>query len=144
MRAAPAVQALLGPDRGWAVFTRTLVALALAGIAAWAASWWDAQGWATALAAAAAALSGWAIGGPLLTPPQGILRWDGTAWTWQAKGAHEAQSGTVAVMIDLGPWLLLRFAPADAGAVWLPVAEGACGPAWRALRVALHARGAPE
>jgi hypothetical protein len=48
------------------------------------------------------------------------------------------------VMIDLGPWLLLRFAPADAGAVWLPVAEAACGPAWRALRVALHARGAPE
>jgi hypothetical protein len=47
-------------------------------------------------------------------------------------------------MIDLGPWLLLRFAPADAGPVWLPVAEGTCGPAWRALRVALHAQGAPE
>jgi hypothetical protein len=144
MRAAPAVQALLGPDRGWAAFTRASVALALAGIAAWAASGWGAQGWATALAAAPAAVLGWAIGGPLLGPAQGTLRWDGAAWSWQAKGAHEARAGAVAVMIDLGPWLLLRFAPPDAGAVWLPVAEGTCGPAWRALRVALHARGAPE
>jgi hypothetical protein len=144
MRAAPAVQATLGPDRAWAVFTRALAALALAGLAAWAATKSGAPGWVTVLAVAPAALLGWAVGRPLLAPAEGTLRWDGAAWTWQVRGAPQAQTGIATVMIDLGPWMLLRFVPAGAAAVWLPLAQEPCGPAWRPLRAALHARGAPE
>jgi hypothetical protein len=52
------------------------------------------------------------------------------------------------VALDLGGWLLLRLQPtasADAAwrhrlrARWLPVAAAEAGPAWHALRVAVHA-----
>jgi len=144
MRAAPAVQATLGPDRGWAAFTRGLAALALAGLAAWAVQALGAPGWVMTLAAAPAALLGGLVGQRLMAAPRGALRWDGAAWSWQAQGAPVAQTGAVVVMIDLGPWVLLRFVPAGAAAVWLPVAQSACGPAWRALRAALHAQEVPE
>lgn len=144
MRAAPAVQATLAPDPGWAIFMRALAASALAGLTAWAAQWLPAPAAAAGLAAALAALVGWFLGPMLVAPHAGSLHWDGAAWSWQAQGWPQAQPGTVAVMIDLGPWMLLRFVPTGAAAVWLPVAEAACGSAWRPLRAALHARGAAE
>jgi hypothetical protein len=144
MRAAPAVQATLTPDRGWAAFTRGLSALALAGLAAWAAQGLGAPGWAMVLAAVPSALVGWAMGQRFLAAPHGTLRWDGAAWSWHAHGGPAARTGVVAVMIDLGPWMLLRLQPAGAGAIWLPAAQDACGPAWRALRAALHTPEVPE
>jgi hypothetical protein len=143
MRAAPAVQATLGPDRGWAVFTGGASALALAGVGAWAAQGFGASGWAMVLAALPAALMGWVTGGRLLATPHGTLRWDGAAWSWQAQGGPATPTG-VAVIIDLGPWMLLRLRPAGAGAIWLPAGQGACRPAWHALRAALHAPGEAE
>jgi hypothetical protein len=144
MRAAPAVQATLGPDRGWLAFARGLTAFALAGLMAWAARGLGVPGWAVALTAALAALAGVALGGRLVGAHTGTLRWDGAAWSWQPPGAAQALAGRIEVMVDLGPWMLLRLRSAEAGTVWLPLAQDACGPVWRALRAALHARGAPE
>jgi hypothetical protein len=144
MRAAPAVQATLSPDRGWLACARGLAALALAGLAAWAAQGLGGPGWATALAAAGAALAGLLAGARLVGAHTGTLRWDGAAWSWQPLGAAQPLAGRIEVMIDLGPWMLLRLQSVEAGTLWLPLAQSACGPAWRALRSALHARGAPE
>lgn len=144
MRAAPAVQTVLAPDALWRWLMRALAATTLAGLTAWALSWAGASDPVIALAAAAAALAGAAIGPRLMAAPAGVLRWDGTVWSWQPQGSELAQTGALAVMIDLGPWMLLRLQPAGARAVWLPLSQTACGPAWRALRTAAHARGAPE
>ncbi len=68
------------------------------------------------------------------------LTWDGQRWS--ADGA----TGRVAVMMDLGPWLLLRWWP-DSGvnksARWLAVSGREAGASWHALRAALYSRAPP-
>ena len=51
------------------------------------------------------------------------------------------QRGDAALMLDLGPWMLVRFLPyAAVGAgssVWLPLSVGVDAARWAALRGAL-------
>ena len=47
------------------------------------------------------------------------LAWDGTAWVLQREG-RDPLAGQASVMIDLGGWMLVRFAP---GPHWLPLAR---------------------
>jgi hypothetical protein len=64
-----------------------------------------------------------------------LVAWDGQAWQVDGLG------GRLAVMIDLGPWLLLRLQPPTAGRpVWVAVAAVAPTGAWHALRAALYCR----
>ena len=69
-----------------------------------------------------------------------LLRWDGQDWLLPAdeRGRPE-QRGDAHLMLDLGPWMLVRFLPrAGAGsATWLPLAAGADPARWAALRGAL-------
>ena len=61
------------------------------------------------------------------------LRWDGQAWF------VDGQAGSLAVAVDAGSGLLLRFVPEGARfARWLPVQRGGHEAAWHALRCSLH------
>jgi hypothetical protein len=145
MRAAAAVQVTLAPDRGWRLFARLLGAATSAGLAG-ALLLGLAPAWAAA-GAALAALLGACGGAALLAPPHaGTLRWDGAAWSWQPSGQGTPLAGQVALMIDLGPWVLLRWRSPGQRARWLPLAQAGAGPMWQPLRVALaaHGRGRAE
>ena len=71
------------------------------------------------------------------------LRWDGQAWHLSDAGNSTAETpGEVAVAIDLGAWMLLRFKPvAHTGlpqARWLPVQRRGLEGSWHGLRCALY------
>jgi hypothetical protein len=68
-----------------------------------------------------------------------LLRWDGQEWWLPGAGGAPDVPGDVALMLDLGPWMLARFVPhAPAGrAVWLPLTISADLARWAALRGAL-------
>ena len=66
------------------------------------------------------------------------LRWDGQDWV--LAGSHRPdQRGDASLMLDLGPWMLVRFLPyAGIGAAtWLPLTVGLDLARWAALRGAL-------
>ncbi len=119
MRSAPPLQISVMRFGVW----RALVALLAGSACVSMVLWWRAQPWPVrpevaavaalgALAAAGTAIALWRVA-PL------TLRWDRQRW-WVARGAAAEQPGELAVAIDLGVWLLLRF-----------VAETEPGPAWR-------------
>jgi len=68
------------------------------------------------------------------------LRWDGQDWILVAADGMPRR-GDATLMLDLGPWMLVRFqpaAPAGAGAAaWLGLTIGADASRWAALRGAL-------
>ena len=93
--------------------------------------------WVAAMAVAAFWLRHRAVGAGERT-----LRWDGQDWVLAADAMGRAeQRGDAALMLDLGPWMLVRFLPhAAAGAgssVWLPLGVGLDVARWAALRGAL-------
>jgi hypothetical protein len=143
MRVAPPVQASSCSAGAWWSIQVVLYALSAA-----VASWW-------ALAQLVGA-NAWVASGSLLlglvaalaarralARPAWQLAWDGGSWRLGAPGG-EQRAGQVAVMLDLGAWMLVRFtAPPGVqprrAAVWLPLSRQAAGAAWPVLRVALHA-----
>jgi hypothetical protein len=70
------------------------------------------------------------------------LRWDGQDWLLAGKrpGASDRR-GDAALMLDLGPWMLVRFVPAASAGpgapTWLPLALAGDPARWAALRGAL-------
>lgn len=82
------------------------------------------------------------------------LQWDGAAWHWGEPGADQPgrRSGRVEVCIDLGAWMLLRFAAAEPASTWaprpchcmhLPVQRRGHEQAWHALRCAVYSPATP-
>ncbi len=67
------------------------------------------------------------------------LRWDGQDWVLAGDAHGPDQRGGAALMLDLGPWMLVRFLPhAGIGsATWLPLTAGLDPARWAALRGAL-------
>ncbi len=69
------------------------------------------------------------------------LRWDGQDWVLAGGAGGPDQRGDAALMLDLGPWMLVRFVPyASAGigsGTWLPLTVGLDLARWAALRGAL-------
>jgi hypothetical protein len=68
------------------------------------------------------------------------LRWDGQDWVLAGDtSGRPDQRGDAALMLDLGPWMLVRFLPhAGIGsATWLPLTAGIDPARWAALRGAL-------
>ncbi len=80
-------------------------------------------------AAAGAALIAWRRG----RPRPRVLQWDGSRW------CLDGVEGQVAVMWDLGGWLLLRHRPAAGATSWLPLPAAEVGAGWHGLRAALFA-----
>ncbi len=144
MRAAPALVANLDNAR----FERWLIVMLhiLAG-AVWLA--WGVlhfphrdSGWglrlSIGLVVPAVAGLGWALARRALPMRPGSLCWTGQQWI--LRSPDDLALRHVQVTIDLGVWLLLRLQPAASTAsIWRVAALRSAGPAWHALRVALHA-----
>ena len=74
------------------------------------------------------------------TPPL-TLHWDSQRWQLARDGGGE-RVGELAVALDLGGWMLLRFTP-DAtyrspATVWIPLQRPGLEPQWHALRATLY------
>jgi hypothetical protein len=125
-------------------------ALSLAAFAAWLAS----HGWAMVrpdampvwVPALAASVSGALAGaGAWFTTARdelATLAWIRGSWTLTGPGSNAnatATQGSLALMLDLGPWMLLRFRADDRrGSRWFCVDESAAGSRWHLLRAALY------
>ena len=110
-------------------------ALAVAALAAWGLGHLQRPLWpALVLALPVAAWAWW-----MSAPSPVLLNWDGQQWS--ANG----RVGRLDLMIDLGPWMLLRLRPAERPrrSVWIPVAAGEAGASRHALRAAVYCQ-APE
>jgi len=85
-------------------------------------------GWVGLMAAAAFWLSR-----QVMRAGERTLRWDGQDW------CLGDERGAASLMLDLGPWMLVRFLPyAGVGvATWLPLTAGLDLVRWAALRGAL-------
>jgi hypothetical protein len=99
-----------------------------AGLAAWVALMAFAACWLWYRAAAAS---------------ERMLRWDGREWVLPGRRPGEPeQRGEAALMLDLGPWLLVRFLPHaglgyGSASTWLPFHLAGDLARWAALRGAL-------
>ncbi len=144
MRASPAFQVVL--DR-FGVWQAAVLAAALAGgfvMLAWLASEQPSVSGASRWMAAGVALALLVLGAAVARVPSVSLRWDGQRWYLgppQSAG-HEPDSGKMYVAIDLGPWMLLRFEPAESTwrtrATWLPAQRRGLESRWHALRCAVY------
>jgi hypothetical protein len=105
-------------------------AWALSSRGEWITLWWVLPGglaWLVAL--------GWM---PLAS---GQLRWDGQNWLLTESSPHAGaqREGALALALDAGPWLLLRFRPRGerwrgARSVWIVLGRNASADEWCALR----------
>ena len=116
-----------------------LAALCAAVMVAWVAWHRGAEPALMALTAAACAAPAGALAWRLAQQAPATLRWDGQ--TWQADG----QAAKLALMLDLGSVLVLRWQTAEGGDwAWTAVSARETGSAWHALRTALWAHAAKD
>jgi len=84
------------------------------------------------------------LGATLLRTPPVSLRWDSRQWHLgpAASAGEEPWHGSLAVAVDLGSWLLLRFehdGPSRRRRItWLPVQRAGLQDRWHALRCAVY------
>jgi len=145
MRVAPPVQALSCGAGPWQSTQQMLYALSVAVLAYWAGRQLLQPSLALGFGCLALALSAAWLAGQLLRRPPCALIWDGAAWAVELPrlGRH---TGQVALMLDLGGWMLVRFTPDRPPgpiAIWLPLSSRDAAASWPALRVALHSTRAP-
>ena len=160
MRAPPPVEYTSALGRAWRAALSLLVGASVAvplawGLpylaAHWGSRWPDALSQALANPLVQAALALWAAAMVMAavwlarrsgTAGECTLRWDGQEWVLvgEAHGRPD-QRGDAVLMLDLGPWMLVRFLPHGAGrvggAIWLPLAMAGDLARWAALRGAL-------
>ena len=160
MRAPPPVEYTSALGRAWRAALSLLVGASVAvplawGLpylaAHWGSRWPDALSEALANPLVQAGLALWAAAMVMAafwlarrsnTAGECTLLWDGQDWVLlgDARGRPE-QRGDAVLMLDLGPWMLVRFLPHVAGglggATWLPLAMAGDLARWAALRGAL-------
>ena len=144
MRASPAFQVVLAR---FGVWRWAVLGFALSGacvMAAWLVSQPASAPAATCWLTALLALGLLVLGASSSCMRPVSLRWDGQLWHLgpPASAGHEPHDGELRVLIDLGPWMLLRFEPADSTwrrrATWLPVQRRGLESQWHALRCAVY------
>lgn len=128
-------------DTAWRRASLVLGSTTGMALAAWIAGWQSWPAWAAVAAMTALAVVGATIGLAWLRAPAGRLSRHGNAWWWHAAGQADmapdaGTRGDVAVTIDLGRWMLVRFEPVPAatGCLWLPLSLAVAGPDWCAWR----------
>jgi hypothetical protein len=139
MRAAPAFQVSLLRFGVWRGAVFCVCALDVAVTVAWLIAR-ETPLLSTTCALSLSASAALTASGLLAANPQAVdLRWDGRAWHL-GPAAGEPVAGKLSVAIDLGPWMLLRFAPAlpQTHATWLPVQRRGLESQWHALRCAVY------
>ena len=157
MRAPPPVEYTSALSRAWRAALSLLVGASVAVPLAWglpylAAHWGSrrpdalldgladprVQG-VLALGAAVIAVAALRLG-PGARAGERTLRWDGQDWVLaSASPARAEQRGDAELMLDLGPWMLVRFLPhaGPGAATWLPLTAGLDLARWAALHGAL-------
>jgi len=142
MRAAPPLELRVKRYSAWRAGLTALGAIVLAAMAAW----WSSQPEPRPFRVDAGAVLGvlmalWGVAS-LWNPGSLALRWDRQRWQLALDGGAE-ESGEVAVAIDLGAWMLLRFAPDGARTTrrgaWIPIQRRGHEAQWHALRCAVFA-----
>jgi hypothetical protein len=145
MRASPAFSVVVERFGVWRVAVALLVMTCFGVIGTWAVQVADQHGselivgvgLATCLAGLAALWSA------RMAPVE--LRWDGRVWRLRQGPASAAEppAGELRVVLDLGPWMLLRFAsraPTGRSRIdWVPVQRLGLEAHWHGLRCAVHA-----
>ena len=156
MRAPPPVEFTTASGRAWRAALSLLVGASVAAPLAWGLPYLAAVGAgngagvlgspfvqaAVALSVAAITVGAFWLTQGRSTAVQRTLRWDGQDWVLATgDDAHSGQRGGAALMLDLGPWMLVRFLPhAGMGsriATWLPLTAAGDAARWAALRGAL-------
>ena len=147
MRASPAFQVSLRHFSVWRLSVLLLVLIASSSALAWCASGSEPKAaivWLLALVATV--VMAWAAMASTRSPAMS-LRWD--TQTWRLGPAEsvgeEPWSGQLAVLIDLGPWMLLRFSRDDvskwsalnSAQHWLAVQRGGLPCSWHSFRCAV-------
>jgi hypothetical protein len=146
MRSAPPLQFSVNRHGPWQGVVLLLTASAMAAMFAW----WRAlpapvAAWVS-VSAAAGALLAMACAGSLWQMPATGLRWDGQRWRVARDGLAE-RAGELAVALDLGGPMLLRFVPegTPAGlarrcpALWIAPQRRGLEAHWHPIRCALYA-----
>ena len=143
MRASPPIEIAVSRYGWWRGAIAALVLVSAATTLGWLLASVGQIGWGFGAAAAATTLASIGLASTCLRTPPMTLRWDGQAWHLAAAGEAGGRPGELQVAVDLGPWMLLRFATqADGGrraVVWLPVQRPGLEARWHAVRCAVHA-----
>ena len=137
MHAAPAVSVRSTGTGVWRLSGVLLPALATCAVCAWALAHAQQAVWP-----ALALIPGVSVLLWLLVRPQTFdFLWDGERWLTVGPDSVEHE-GRVEVMLDLGPWLLLRWHPVglSRGRRWIPVPASQALPNLHALRAAVYCR----
>ena len=132
MRAAPAVSVGCSRAGAWRGLLALMPALAVAALVAWVLGHLQRPVWPALLVVLpVTALAWWQIRTGAVT-----LAWDGQRWS------ADGEPGALDLMLDLGPWMLLRLRPAEPArrTIWIPVSAADAGSAWHALRAAVYSR----
>jgi hypothetical protein len=134
VHAAPPVRVTLRRSAGWPVFVGLSAAAAAANVCAWLLLWLEIEPVGPLVAVAALlgsfGMTVWAW----RTTSDGDLAWDGTQWWWRET------PGQAHAAIDLGGWMLLRFADTAQVTQWIVARRGSTEGAWSALRAVVYAR----
>ena len=144
MRASPAFQVTLRRFGIWRTLVVALLLATGAGLAAWAFAGGAEDGGTWPLPALAAGGLLIAVATRTLRCPPISLRWDAQAWHLGPASAagEEPWPGRVAVAMDFGAWMLLKFehdvTAARRRVTWLPVQRRGIEPQWHALRCAVY------
>ena len=144
MRAPPAFQVSICRFGMWRAGVAALIAITWAVMAAWLASGNDDAPLALRMSVGLMGVIVLLAGVTLMHRPALSLRWDGQTWHLgpAASAGDERWRGQLAVAIDWGGWLLLKFEHADASAqrrtTWLPVQRRGLESHWHALRCAVY------
>jgi hypothetical protein len=144
MRASPAFQVSVTRFGVWRCAVLALLAIVATVLIAWLASRDELTPLAWQVAVGVAGLMLLLAGASLLRAKPLSLRWDTRQWQLgpAASAGAEPWPGRLAVALDLGAWLLLRFEHEGASrrrrVTWLPVQRRGLEAQWHALRCAVY------
>ena len=145
MRAPPAFQVSVSRFGIWRAGVASLIAITAAVLATWLASGDAVAPLALRVTAGLIGIAVLLVGATLMRRPALSLRWDGQAWLLgpAASAGDEPWPGQLAVAVDWGGWLLLKFDHASGSAkrrtTWLPIQRrGGLESQWHALRCAVY------
>jgi hypothetical protein len=144
MRGSPSCVVEIRRFGAWRVAVGVVAAAAIGTLCAWLvlAPW--GQVTAARIAVGLAALSTLALATSLFRMPSGTLRWSGSSWSFSDLAAASATpvTGDVDVALDLGAFLLLRFACLDTRGRrkvrWLAVQRRGLEREWHSFRCAVY------
>jgi hypothetical protein len=139
MRAAPPLRIVLRTSPLGAAGVVALAALAAGVAAAWSCARFDAtRAWGAIAALAAGCLAALCALAMLARLPRRTLDWDARQWRLVSAGGEEA--GEIAVAMDFGSALLLRFRPlaAPRRTRWIALSRRGLEAQWHGLRCAVY------